>query len=684
MIVRAVMLAILEKFSSMLGKLNFIWATAVLLGGFASSLSQIDFIYVSTILVVEGIRIFGRRGELQTSYSALDTVILVDEGIRVLDGRGELHTSYSALDTVIKISRFLIVKSSWFLIEEQCSILLVILPLLRLLSADYGATQNMALQSLYWVSLVQLPLIILVNWFKSFSGIFHPEPIPSIFIWINRWVNEPWRSEGGWVLEVKEGYNLDDSQIDTLYRFLHNTYSRCVRGSIFDSSKITIVSYSVELLQSSNGDEQLKGARLLSGLVEENPRALERLRSIGTIRSVMEMLIDMLNWDSNEFPDKGIREAAAEIISNLVGIGRNGTLVMAAPNSMESIASLLDDGNQVEINSCQNRTQSLPEYPYSNLSKVGLCILKQLANDHDNRAKMGSNRGLLLKIITLTESNSSELHLKMLAIETLTSIARDQDFGEIIGCIDGVLHNLFSLFLMEITIGNEELVSKAGEALGFLSFDNNQNCEIMKSIRRAYFRNLIPRLISLLNDEGRGTYAARILRNLSAYLEAYPEANTVELNMIGAAAAQVVDLVTEKEGVHQEAAIGLAAQIFMFLSQADYDLVIGEPRARSLISTLLYVLQQDASRELPNIRRLSILLLIAIMRMNIRTIARGSPLEIDLRNALKGVMNTTSVLESYSTFSGTIGLRSDSMAIPFLARSAIELLDNYPVQSRFS
>eukprot|EP00253_Pinus_taeda_P035677 PITA_35677 len=657
MIVVAVLLAILEKFTSMLGKLNFIWATTVLLGGFASNLGEEHFLYVSIILAVEGFRIFGRRGEL--------------------------HTSYPSLDFVIKFYSLLI---------QDFSAVICLCLSLHGLVADHGHTrnQNGALRIFYWVSVLGSYLIVFGVLFRVFSGALSSQrkpPIsqgrPPIFSWISRWFcwarsrsRERWISR--WVLEVKKGYNLDDSQINTLYRFLDHTYSRCVRGSIFDTSKITIVSYSVELLRSNNGDEQLNGARLLSGLVKDNPRALERLRSIGTIRGAVEMLIDMLNWDWNEFPELGlerigIREAAADIISNLVKIGRNRTLVMAAPNSMESIASLLDDGNQVEINSSQNRTQSSPEYPYSDFSKAGLSILKLLANDHDNRAKMGSNRALLLKIITLIESNSSELHLKMLAIETLTSIARDQDFREIIGCIDGVLHNLFSHFLMKMTIGNVELVCKAGEALGFLSLDNNQNCEIMKSIRRAYFRNLIPRLISLLNDKGRGTYAARILRNLSAYLEAYPEANSVELNMIGAAAAQVVDLVTEKEGVHQEAAIGLAAQIFKFLSQADYDLIIGEPRARSLISTLLDVLRQKASKELPNIRRFSILLLIAVMRKGmLLTIRNESQIKMDLRNALKGAMNT-SVLESYSTLSG--GLRSDSMAIPFLAQSAMELLD---------
>jgi len=57
----------------------------------------------------------------------------------------------------------------------------------------------------------------------------------------------------------------------------------------------------------------------------------------------------------------------------------------------------------------------------------------------------------------------------------------------------------------------------------------------------------------------------------------------------------------------------------------------------------------------------------------------GNELQMDLKNALEGAMNTTSVLESYSTFSRPLGLRSHRMSIPFLAHSAMELLDPCPV-----
>lgn len=339
----AVMLALLEKFSSLLGTLNFIWATtAVLLGGFVTQLGRIDFWCVTAIIVAEGIRIFCRRGELHTgSYYFMIIIKFVSSLI--------LECSAGILLGLV-IGFNLYVKHG---------------------ASNKSRNQNAALIHFYWVFMIESYLVLLGLGLRICGGI---SPFPwsgSEKSW-TRWISR--------VSEVKEGYKLDDSQIRTLYGFFHNTYSRCVSGSIFDGWKMTIVSYSVDLLQSSDGDEQLKGATLLRWLVEENQRVLERLRSIETIRRVVEMLIDMLNWDPNEFPDQVIRVEAARIIFNLVGISRNRTLVMAAPNSMESIASLLDYGGQVE-----NITQN----SYS-FFQAGLMILNQLASDHDNRAKMGS------------------------------------------------------------------------------------------------------------------------------------------------------------------------------------------------------------------------------------------------------------------------------------------------------
>jgi hypothetical protein len=393
-------------------------------------------------------------------------------------------------------------------------------------------------------------------------------------------------------------------------------------------------------------------------------RGLKTLRAIGTMRGLLEILIKMLNRvQQNE-----IRILAAEIISIMVEIDGNRIRLMAIPESMESIASLLS-------------IQSSDVHP-SDLSLLGLSILKMLANDHYNCAKIGSNIGLLGKIIGLTgfNHNASEIptRLKNLAIDTLTSLAREPEVRDSIGGTAGVLHNLFSLFFEErIDDNNQELVTKAGEALGFLSLENKHNCELMKNIKLGDHPNLIARLISVLTDPNepvQGIYAAKILRNLLAYA---PDCVKLKEKEITAASAKVVVLVMEKQGAHQEAAIGLAAQIFKFMNKSDFDRVFkegGAEKKRSLILKLVEVFWSypRPSKEVPSIRRFSIELLIAVMEKDRSTIEMRSELE----DALEGVMETTSELESYSTFSGTLGLSSHRMAIRSLVKSAMLLLRN--------
>jgi hypothetical protein len=145
----------------------------------------------------------------------------------------------------------------------------------------------------------------------------------------------------------------------------------------------------------------------------------------------------------------------------------------------------------------------------------------------------------LRNVLQYTEISTHRLQI--LAIDTLTSLAREQEGRESIGGTGGVLHNLFSLFFMERNNNNdekEELVNKAGEALGFLSLENEHNCEIMMSIKLDGHQNLIARLISVLNDTVQGIHVARILRNLLAYAKA----DYVELSE-NALAEQVEDCI---------------------------------------------------------------------------------------------------------------------------------------------
>nr|ABK25048.1 unknown [Picea sitchensis] len=505
------------------------------------------------------------------------------------------------------------------------------------------------------------------------------------------------------------------------------------------------VTYSVELVQSSGGHGELTGTRVLSALVNSDRFAEETLRAIGTMSDVVEKLIEMLNWKNHH--EQEIRRAAAEIITKLVRKNRNCIRVAAIAGSLESIASLLYDSKQIEIHSRdydntnnlhrQYGDPYLGEYEYSVFSLLGLRILKNLAKDHVNCAKIGSSKDLLPKIIGLAEINPNTpkseiktvklaLHLvrmlasstgftgkilrkeiseivfaisnlrdilhyreisthglQILAIDTLTSLALDDEGRESIGSTGGVLRDLFSMFFMDRNIdggGDDEtttkLVTKAGEALALLALESKNNCRRMISIdlqnRTKYESNLIAQLVSVLEDEIQGMHAARILRNLCAYTET----DYAELYEVTTAAAQAVKFSMEKRGAHQEAAIGLAAQIFKFMTELKFNRVFKEWRAvtkRLLISELVEVFRRHPrpSKEVASIRRFSIELLIAVMEKDDKAALEE---RTDLVNALEGVMETTSEMESYSTFSGSVGLSRHRIPIHSLVQSAMELL----------
>eukprot|EP00253_Pinus_taeda_P021903 PITA_21903 len=688
----ALRLAIMEKAASCLGKLAFIWATVVLLGGFASSLETTDFWIVTIILLTEGARIFIRSQEVDWIH---EPMLISRATLRdMINCRGSPPMPKLTLLLWLQL-----------LSASTC----VGLSLYRLVPLHYGAGS---------CSDTNNPQSAL----KMFYGLSFAES----FLFLIEKAYWQWRIIVCNLLkEVSDDYGFGESEIITLKGFLYVTYSRCLNGTVFDGLKMGLLSHSVELLRSSSQDGQLRGARVLSMLVKDPLYKKENLRVIGIMRDVVERLIEMLNFKDDQ--EQEIRKAAAEIISELVENKRNCIRVTVIAGSMESIASLL-----------YSTEDSSPEgfRPVS----MGLTILKKLAENRSNCAKIGNCRGLLPKIIALTDLKPHALEiqtamlalelveklasttgsagkdvrkgireivftisnlrdaiqykelnydLQILAINTLNSLAREQEGRESIGGTGGVLDNLFSLFFREIDSNNneiEKLVKKAGEALGFLSLENAQNCEIMMSIKLDGHPNLISGLISVLNDTVRGIHVARILRNLLAHAKA----DCIEFREISALATQVLKNVTEinypcimQREEHSceplEAAIGLAAQIFNFMtiSKRDFQFEeLGGVSTTSLISKVVDVFWNHPYplKVVPNIRRFNIELLIALMKKDKAALETRSETVTALEAALKGVIKTTSDWEYYNAFSGSVGLSRHGRSMRSLAETAMELL----------
>jgi hypothetical protein len=124
-----------------------------------------------------------------------------------------------------------------------------------------------------------------------------------------------------------------------------------------------------------------------------------------------------------------------------------------------------------------------------------------------------------------------------------------------------------------------------------------------------------------------------------------------------------------------EANIGFAAQFFKIMTKSNFDHVFEESSGvtkESLICKLVEVFRSHPypSKDVPNIRRFSIELLIAVMERDKAALEKRS----ELVEALEKVMNTTSDWEYYSAFSGSVGLSRHSTSVRSLAQSAMKLL----------
>ncbi|GLJ31151.1 hypothetical protein SUGI_0624170 [Cryptomeria japonica] len=599
----------------------------------------------------------------------------------------------------------------WFSVSKEVSKLLfwsqllsamtcVVLSVYRLAEQDFGVVsgsdkknRRSALNIFYGLSLAEALLFLLEKAYWQWKII-----------------------AGKLLVEVNQEYGFDPPEVPAVRRFFYDAYFRCVNGSVFDGLKMDLVSFSVELLKSGSAHGQVTGARLLSSFLKDRRFEQETLRTIGAMPDLVGRLVEMLNWRNPR--EQEIRRAAAEIISCLVKEKRNSLRVARIPGALHSITSLLREP-QGEIQ----------PYDYLGFSLLGLQILNNLAKHPGNCGKIGSNEKLLLRIneftdikvnfeseariqnvklslillkmlastkgaagevlrkrfleIVFTISNLRDVllyrginhvQLQTLAAETLSNLAMEDEGRVSIGSTGGVMDVLFSLFFTHSDEETKKLVSKAGEALTLLSLENKQNCRSMiklKSSQCGDCDNVITVLIAALSDSFQGVHAARILRNICEYAETDHE----QLREVSAAAAKVVKLVLEEQGTFQEASMGLAAQIFKFLSKTDMDSVFEEAATTkdALLMHLVEILRSHSrpSTSFPNIRRFCIELAISVLQKDKECFGME---KLVLKAAVENVMETTSEIERYSILSGSIGLARHRITIHSLLQTALRLL----------
>ncbi|TKV98245.1 hypothetical protein SEVIR_9G546400v4 [Setaria viridis] len=670
--VLALQLALLEKAASRLGTLGFIWATVVLLGGFAITLGQTDFWCVTALLLVEGARILGRSHELEWQHEAT--------------GRAP-PVSWAAG----RVFHWLQLLSA-----SAC----VALSLVRLAHQHYGGSpeartnRRSALDIFYGLALAEALLFLLEK-----------------ALW-------QWRLGYHRLLErvAVECHLATACGTVAVRRFFYDSYSRCLNGSIFDGLHMDLVSYADDLLTAGSHDEQRLGANILVALVESDRFADATLRRIGTSAPTVERLIEMLSWKNAS--EKDVRRSAAVVVFMLTGRKLNALRVTRIPGGIESVASLL--------------YADLDE-----LNLLGLSILNKLAHDHDNCDKIGKTRGLLDKIISYSsiasgpaaaapptdtrlkavkqslrvvkrlatttgttgkllrgelsdivftvsnirevlqqhdEKDMSELHL--LAIEILTSLAMDEEAREMIGGTGGVVSVLLAMFLPGKDAAapdrrKDAVRVEAGEALAMLALDSRANCGAIITACGGG----VARLIEALGDPVVIIGAARILRNLCTYAG---EEWQLALRGVTAGATKVLRNIMVEKTKLLNISLSLAAQMLRFMEPGELrgTLAAAGVTEAALARTLVLVLREYGRPSLvvPRIRLYTLELAIALMRSEEDARFVALFVELGLEGELRRVAETTSGLECFNVFSGSVGLNRRAVGVCSLVETARELM----------
>ncbi|KAK4758474.1 hypothetical protein SAY87_019775 [Trapa incisa] len=620
----AVRLAILEKVATGLGTLAFIWATVILLGGFAGSLVGMDFCFVTIILLIEGTRIFGRSHELEWQHQAPRLMSDGDEANPLSkrneenqrnhkDLRRNLARTWTSSDVpilplgwVVSISRSVSRVLHW--LQILSALTCVALSLLRMVKHDYGRpdegpgkndkNEKSALTVFYILALSDALVFLLEKAYWEWE-VLHCKLLKK--------VSEKCKLE---VSDSIKEWRLEAS--DSIQCFFYELYSRCVNGSIFDGLEMDMVTFAMDYSVSNLPQKQLIGVKILHRFTTNQTYSEDTLQKLGRTPTVIEQLVEMLNWKLGK-QEECIRAWAAEILSKLAGKTQNSLRVAGIPGAMESISSLLQtsrgSGGGYGIQEGQHTDDRI--LGLQKFNNLGLLILKRLAGDIDNCGKIGNTRGLLPKIVDLTEgeerilkeegedcphiltvkrslqvlklltstpgktgkslrreiseivftvSNIRDIlqhgqrHLKLrkLGIEILTNLGMEDDATERIGGTGGVLKELMAIFLNQDDIGesHSDARTTAGEALAMLSLDSERNCQ------RILRLNAVERLLGALKNPSLCVNAARILQNLCRYSR---EDSSAQLKRINFSAPLVLKAIIHEKNKLQEVMLGLAA-----------------------------------------------------------------------------------------------------------------------------
>jgi hypothetical protein len=524
----------------------------------------------------------------------------------------------------------------------------------------------------------------------------------------------------------------------SLKRFFYDAYSRCIAGSIFDGIKMDLVTFAEELILSDFLDEQLIGVRILQQFANSERSASDTLRKVGTTPRSIERLVEMLNWKRPEEEEvrrcaaeivsklAGKRQnalrvsgipGAIESVTSLLYTGRGPPVsgmhpqLPGAPADAEHGASPASRG-----------------YDHLPFNLLGLLILKRLARDHDNCGKIGNARGLLAKVINFTQASPVLLQnphvthsqvstvkralkvvkmlvsttgntgkalresvaenvftvsnlrdilqygqqhreLQKLATDVLTGLTMDDSGKEAVVATGGVVELLLSIFFNS---QETELGCEAGEALAMLALESEAGCAAI--LKRA---DVMDQLVSALQDgDARRLNAARVLRNLCAYSG---QRQRERLRVVTRALPAVLNATMVDRDKILEVSVGLTTQICEFIDGEQFAAELrgaGVVDERAYVERLASILRQYRYPEIrvPRMRRFVVQQVIWLM-----TNSGGGGYvellrEVGMQRLLESIADTTSELECYHVFSGSVGISKHRESFSAIVDYALELI----------
>ncbi|XP_078181719.1 uncharacterized protein LOC144575443 [Carex rostrata] len=618
-----------------------------------------------------------RKIDLGAMIKSITVLTLVLEGIRILCRSRGLELNHMHNLKQLPLSTRIISRLFYWL--NLISVLTSgVLSTVRLASLDFGKTD--AVLVFFCVVAILEALVFLA----------------AMAIWI-------WKVTYCRLFEkVKDEYGLGMDSINRFYYDLHNKF---VTGNILDALKMDLVTFSQELLVSTSSEEQFMGASILKALLTSQQLSDDALHKIGTSTAVINQLILMLNSEEPSDFQEEIRRLAAGIVSQLVDKGQNVILVTQIPGAMKSISSLL----------YPSITTQGHEY-----NLLGLMIVMKLAKEHDSCMKICNTHGLLdliidftsifqgidpdammisLKIMNMLASTTGETglvfrqkisevaftcrnirnilcdgepHFQRLALEVLTNLAMDEKAREKIGRTGGMVEELFKLFFKPGMTDEWNMLRKeAGKALAMLTLQNKDNCKkILKQER------IVEGLTEALKDPVLFVSSSRILHRLCAFIE--PEFSPLLGGIVDGFTLVFNAIMEDNQGVELlEASLGLAAQILKFMSEE----TLTEELHRAcisdddLINKLVAILPayRNLSLKAPQIRRFAIELIVGMITTNKEKYVKLFK-DAGIGRELNRILETTSEIECFNIFSGSVGLSKHQVSLDLLLDEAFKLL----------